>query len=78
MKWQEPPPETGRRYGAPQAWVEEAARLRENPGRWALLAEDLSERQAVDVAANIRRGRLVAFRPGRFEARSHKGSVWAR
>ena len=78
MRWEEPPEGAGV-PGFKVKYREEAAQLRANPGRWALLAEGLPPRQGYSLADNIRRGMYTAFKPqGSFEARASAGSVWVR
>lgn len=63
--------------GAPTR--DEAAALRAEPKRWALLAEVADSNIAHRLADNINRGNLASFRPpGSFEARSLGRKVWAR
>lgn len=79
IKWEDPPAidKSGRgRYD------DLAAALRENPGRWALVGDDL----AASTTTAINTGRLRAFMPpGAFQSRSqtHKDDprrrrIWAR
>lgn len=56
--------------GAPVKYLKEAAELRENPRRWAILSKARHSRQAASQASNIRRGHLYAFREGKWEAAS--------
>lgn len=59
--WADPPPVLGE-----PVWSELANELRANPGRWALLGEQLAR----SAAYHIQQGRYAAFRPaGAFEAR---------
>jgi hypothetical protein len=67
----------GRR--GPRKYISLADELRSRPGDWAQLTEQDSVRAAYNLADNIRRGRLVAFRPaGSFEAMTRKTTVTAR
>ena len=69
IRWEEPP-ETGT-SSRPGAWTEEAAELRENPSRWAVIAEYSEDQKvkAYDLVGMIKRGKAVAFRPsGSFDA----------
>ena len=51
MKWEEPAP-YGR--GVPGRWAAEAAELKANPKRWALLTEADTVQQAYELGVNIR------------------------
>ena len=62
------------------AWGEEAAALRANPGKWAHI-EDYDENtqaQKGSFTQGIKSGRLKAFRGGNFDAKVIKGQVWVR
>ncbi len=70
MEWKDPP---RRATAGPQGrWSEEAAELKANPGRWALLVTfggTENNHLARAMAANIKSGRYASFRPhGHFEA----------
>lgn len=73
MKWKDPPPRTANTQGE-GVWMEEAAELKANPGKWALLAAfggAENNHSARAMAVNIKSGRYTAFRPhGHFEATS--------
>ena len=76
MKWQEPP---GGSKGRSQILLTEAAELRANPKRWALLTTAVSRPSAAQTALRIRNGLNAAWRPaGTFEAVSRKCDVYAR
>jgi hypothetical protein len=69
------PPSDARATGA---WRDEAAELRDRPGEWAVVATMPSNRAAA-MTANIRLGKLAAFRPaGTFEATKRGEDVWVR
>lgn len=73
IRWEDPPPanSTGR-TNAPRRtafWRAVAAQLREAPGRWALVCDEVEWNYAGGTAGQITGGRLAAFRPpGSFEA----------
>lgn len=70
MKWEDPP-EAAHDYSSRTAWAREAAELRANPGRWAVITECSDKTRAYSLAHNIRQGRLKAFRPeGSFSAKA--------
>ena len=73
IKWQDPPqPTKGRAVSA--KWLAIAATLRANPGRWALISDDMS----TAMVSHINNGRLAALRPdedGYFTARSSRDST---
>lgn len=82
MEWKDPPERarTGYRSGA---WLEEATALKLNPGRWALIASYVESLNARNLATNISKARIKAFRPqGSFEGVSRtedgKFNVYAR
>ena len=76
MKWEDPSV-TPRVYNS-NRWRDEAAELRANPGRWALLTQTEGNK-ARNLVVQIKMGRLQAFRPaGTFEATARAGSVYAR
>ena len=62
------------------AWGAEADALRANPGQWAHFEEydDMTTTQRTNLAGNIKRGALKAFKDGTFEARVIKGELWVR
>lgn len=65
---------------ANQHWLEVADHLQDDPGNWYKVAE---EQRFAELAARIRKGAIVAFRPsGSFEATARKvdgvWSIWAR
>jgi hypothetical protein len=63
MTWQDPPASAfGRVPGGPK-YSAEAAELRANPKRWALLMTRDNARSAAVWAAQARRGDKAAFRP---------------
>lgn len=73
------PPRINRNAGRPVAYQPEAAELRRNPGRWALVNTCETPKSAVSQASAIRTGNLVAFQPaGAFEAQSRGQAVYAR
>ena len=72
MEWKDPPKRvTAGRHGK---WREEAAELKANPGKWALLTTfggRENNHNARTMAANVKSGRYASFRPrGHFEATS--------
>lgn len=68
IRWEEPPAPT--RWGMPVAnHADVAAKLRERPGRWAIVSVYSTHVSALSVAYQIRSGKLAAYRPkGAFEA----------
>ena len=76
MKWQEPP---GGSKGRSQILLTEAAELRANPKRWALIITRPTDKSASQFAFRIRNGLNAAWRPaGTFEAVSRGCDVYAR
>lgn len=74
LRWQSPPagkrpPVIGRRSSV---YDEAAAKLRENPGLWGVIAEG-NTNYAAGLTSHIRCGTLPCFRPaGSFEAMSRQ------
>lgn len=68
ITWEEPPPsQRGRKLSPRLAAIADALKAR--PNEWA----KVSEGETNDgLATSIRRGRAVAFRDGKYEARSAK------
>jgi len=65
--------------GTPAKYMDEAAALRENPGKWVRLVEANGTASAGSIASSIRTGIYRAFRPtGDFEATSRGSSVYVR
>lgn len=62
IKWEEPTP-NGRGNKPLRDWAGIAALLRDRPGEWAVVAEDVS----TSVASNIKQGRHRGFDAGEFE-----------
>jgi hypothetical protein len=63
----------------PNPWVDEAAELRANPGRWAYIFTSKTRNGANQFAKYVRDGARTAFRPpGAFEAVARGNDVWAR
>lgn len=61
------------------SWVDEAAKMRANPGTWFFLTERVTNDGVNAFMSQIRRGVLYSFRPtGDFEARREDHQVWAR
>ena len=76
MKWQEPPRGS---KGPSQILLTEAAELRANPKRWALIITRPTDKSASQFAFRIRNGLNAAWRPaGTFEAVSRGCDVYAR
>jgi hypothetical protein len=73
--WADPPPQSGE-----PVWSELADQLRGEPGRWALLGQQLAR----STAWHIQQGRYAAFRPaGDFQARvrntnGNRGDIYVR
>lgn len=63
IKWEEPTPD-GRGNKPFRDWAGISALLRDRPGEWAVVAEDVS----VSTASHIKRGRFRGFVAGEFEA----------
>lgn len=59
-------------------WRTEATELRKHPDKWALLSTRKNRASAALMAAQVRAGRLMAFRTGRWEAVSRDCDVYAR
>jgi hypothetical protein len=79
MKWQDVPPTDRSHNGRPIKWQKEAAELRANPKRWALLTTAVSRPRAAQTALRIRNGVSRAFGPaGTFEAAARGCDVYAR
>ena len=56
-----------------------AEALRSHPGKWAVWPRDLkSNAVAATTAANVKRGKLINFPEGQFEARAADGIVYVR
>lgn len=77
MKWQDPPGDRRRSSN----YSDIARKLREQPGRWALIIEGTN----ASVTTHINKGRYKDFAPaGDFEATSRRDSttgnvkIWAR
>lgn len=74
MKWATPPKSPTRKPG--RAYEQEAAKLRANPGQWALvrtLRINPERDSGRSVAHDIKTAKYVAFRPaGSFDAESHR------
>lgn len=65
--------------GSPPRYLKEAAKLRANPGKWALLTVTNGAASAYSLGNAIRTGTYVAFRPqGAFEASCRGADVYAR
>lgn len=87
LKWEDPPAPVKRTKtgGRKVRYTDEAAELRANPGKWALL-EDLEPRPGYTPAGrsgywvtNLRRGYYKAFpKDEPWEFRSVEGRVYAR
>jgi hypothetical protein len=77
VKWQEPAIITGGEKRI--RWTEEAAQLRENPKRWAVVYTKPTPTGAAQMANHVRTGTLRAFRPaGSFEAAARGCEVYVR
>lgn len=66
MKWEDPPPDARftRRH---EPWEQVAQRLRDDPLRWAVVAEGANP----SLVTKIRKGQILAFQPaGHFDATS--------
>lgn len=78
IRWQDPPPPA--RRGARPVYVDIAAKLRTNPGRWALIFQ--SNRASASTTAWRMRNGLVEGFTGDFEFRvrfdGDDGDVYAR
>jgi hypothetical protein len=74
IRWEDPPPPLADRRQRPRRtdyWRYVADKLREHPGRWAVVLEDEAFGYAAGMATQIKAGRLAAFRPsGSFEAQT--------
>ncbi|MFC9767660.1 hypothetical protein [Rhodococcus jostii] len=67
------------RRGYSELYSNFAKALRRNSGRWAVWPRELkNSTTATSVAGNIKRGQLVSFPKGEFEARSRGSSVYVR
>lgn len=67
--WADPPKQN---RGTADAWADEAQALRDNPGKWAILA---AGRPSPSSSQGFRNGALKAFQPkGAFESRSAKNT----
>ncbi|MCT2357037.1 hypothetical protein M3G54_01495 [Brevibacterium casei] len=72
------PPERIRK-GRAGKYVDDAATLRENPGRWAKLdTSGLQRMSKYRLTSGITNGRVAGFTEGGFEARTAGGEVWVR
>lgn len=72
-----PPPIT--RKGRGGKYVDDAATLRANPGRWAKLdTAHLKHMSKYRLTSGINNGLTAGFTKGEFEARTAGGEVWAR
>lgn len=72
------PPERIRK-GRAGKYVDDAATLRENPGRWARLdTSGLKHMSKYRLTSGIKNGLTAGFTKGEFEARTADGEVWAR
>jgi len=69
MKWQAPP-EVNRGRNDLSKYASEAAALRAQPGKWALVIEGTGP----SIGGQVRAGRLTNFPKGEFEATSRKRS----
>lgn len=74
FRWEDPPPALAGRTAQPRRsehWRDVAAKLREHPGRWAVVVEDEFFGYAAGLASQVKAGKLAAFRPGgSFEAQT--------
>lgn len=61
-----------------QDYIDAAALLKQNPGKWALLEQRASNQLAAGVASRIKTGYIPSFRDGVYEAASRGGDVWVR
>jgi hypothetical protein len=67
IRWEDPPPPLAGRRQRPRV----ADKLREHPGRWAVVLEDEAFGYVAGMATQIKAGRLAAFRPSSsFEAQT--------
>lgn len=77
--WEEPPDSVKEPGSGENRYGEVVHGLRENKGKWALLAPRPSMQAAKSLAGNIRKGRVAAFAPeGAFEAVYKDTRVWVR
>lgn len=77
IKWEDPAPASSGRGST--KWAAILGELRERPGVWALIGEDVSS----SAAAAIRAGRLGRSEPGEFdvtmrEMKASRGKLYAR
>lgn len=68
VTWAEPPPRSLGGGGSPAKYLELAAELKANPGKWAVLRMYDTPARAYSAANHVRIGGLVGFEDGGFEA----------
>lgn len=78
MVWQDPPDRRTRR-AEPRQWLAEAAALKTNPKRWALLRTAPTDKIARGWASQARIGAKFAFRPAEaWEFKTSGCDIYAR
>ena len=66
-------------HGRNGMYVEFAAALRENSGKWAVWPRTFKNKASASATVgNIRRGKVVNLPPEEFEARTINGAVYVR
>lgn len=76
--WEDPPATARRPHAKPGRYDKFAKALRDNPGKWAVLPHERTEKTAQGFSQNLRRGKVKGFENAEWETAIEGSKIWVR